>query len=399
MAIQENVRKRQSECERAIQSVNNSEMAFCKFLSANDSGETGGHQVGILVSMTAKEILFTDSLENEHIKKRLVKINWDGQLTTNSTFTWYKSKNELRITRFGRGFELLNPERTGSLFVFTKQDDEDYTGFFLDTEEDINGFLGAFGMAPTETNSLIKKKKIKDDLYEEHQAKIELVAKELIERYKGFPSTKEMAYAAHKLSNSLYGEKLTIKNPDKQLINWTNEEYLLFRTVEFIEYGELIKNGFSSMENFIGVANTILNRRKSRAGKSLENHLERIFDYHGLRYTAQARTEKKKTPDFIFPSIEDYHNFNFPADKLTSLAAKTTCKDRWRQIITEAERIPIHHLCTLQQGISEAQMNEMEGENVILVVPKPYISSYPKKKRDKIWTVSRFIDYVKEKEK
>ena len=110
MSIQENVRKRQSECDRAIQSVNNSEMAFCKFLSANDSGEPGGHQVGILVSMTAKEILFTDSFENEYIKKRLVKINWDDQLTTNSTFTWYKSKNELRITRFGRGFELLNPE-------------------------------------------------------------------------------------------------------------------------------------------------------------------------------------------------------------------------------------------------------------------------------------------------
>lgn len=88
----------------------------------------------------------------------------------------------------------------------------------------------------------------------------------------------------------------------------------------------------------------------------------------------------------------------FPADKLISLAAKTTCKDRWRQVITEADRIPIHYLCTLQQGVSEAQMDEMQSENVILVVPKPYISAYPKNKRDRIWTLKKFIDFVKEKE-
>lgn len=35
---------------QAIQSVLNSQMAFCKFLSANDTGLTGAHQVGILCS-------------------------------------------------------------------------------------------------------------------------------------------------------------------------------------------------------------------------------------------------------------------------------------------------------------------------------------------------------------
>ena len=43
-------------------------------------------------------------------------------------------------------------------------------------------------------------------------------------------------------------------------------------------------------------------------------------------------------------------------------------------------------------------MDEMESENVILVVPKPYISAYPKSKRDRIWTLKKFIDFVKEKE-
>lgn len=126
--------------------------------------------------------------------------------------------------------------------------------------------------------------------------------------------------------------------------------------------------------------------------------MEALFDGNSLEYTSQAVTELNKKPDFIFPSEEKYHNFEFPAELLISLAAKTTCKDRWRQVISEAARIPVHHLCTLQQGISEAQLKEMESENVVLVVPKQYISTYPPAWREKIWTLNKFIDFVREKE-
>ena len=44
------------------------------------------------------------------------------------------------------------------------------------------------------------------------------------------------------------------------------------------------------------------------------------------------------------------------------------------------------------------QLKEMEEENVILVVPKEYISSYPKPFQDKIWTLEKFIEYVRGKE-
>ena len=85
---------------------------------------------------------------------------------------------------------------------------------------------------------------------------------------------------------------------------------------------------------------------------------------------------------------------------LISLAAKTTCKDRWRQVITEADRLrdKPKYLCTLQQGISPAQMDEMQAENVVLVVPKPYITTYPRDRQDRIWTLSKFLGYVREVE-
>ena len=56
------------------------------------------------------------------------------------------------------------------------------------------------------------------------------------------------------------------------------------------------------------------------------------------------------------------------------------------------------YLCTLQQGSSPAQMDEMQAENVILVVPKPYIRFYPSDRQSWIWTMRRFIEYIKEKE-
>jgi hypothetical protein len=154
------------------------------------------------------------------------------------------------------------------------------------------------------------------------------------------------------------------------------------------------------VDEFVMMANKVLNRRKSRAGKSLEHHLAAIFDGNDIRYTAQAVTEGNKRPDFIFPSEEDYHNAEFSIEKLCSLAAKTTCKDRWRQVLNEADRFTGRnkYLCTMQQGISAAQMDEMAAEKVILVVPKDYIKTYPEDRRDRIWTISKFVEYVREME-
>ena len=90
--------------ERAIQSVLDSEMGFCKFLSANDTGATGGHQSGILISKSAIEMMFTEQeLAQSGIPKRTVKIRWQDDFETESSFTYYESKNELRISVFATG--------------------------------------------------------------------------------------------------------------------------------------------------------------------------------------------------------------------------------------------------------------------------------------------------------
>ena len=379
---------------QAINSVLQSEKSFCKFLSANDTGATGGHQSGILISKSAVDMMFTRrELEQDSIPKRTVKINWQNDLETESSFTYYESKNELRITRFGRGFPFLKPEQTGALFVFTQQTTTDYSGFFLETDEEIEEFLDTFGISPTETNSLIDTEKISSETQEK------LAIQEFISSLDvDFPASDIMSAAARTIEEKAYDHReYILTNPDEKIISWTNMEYTLFRALEYARYGDIITKGFRSVDEFVRVANAVLNRRKSRAGKSLEHHLSAIFDGNGIEYSSQAVTEGNKKPDFLFPSQEAYHNYDFPTDHIISLAAKTTCKDRWRQVLNEADRLrdKPKYLCTLQQGISGMQMDEMQAENVILVVPQPYIVTYPKDRRDRIWTLARFVQYVK----
>ena len=148
------------------------------------------------------------------------------------------------------------------------------------------------------------------------------------------------------------------------------------------------------MEEFVAFANSVTNRRKSRAGKSLELQVKQIFDEERVEYSWGKATEDKRTPDFIFPSIEHYHNASWPASKLRMLAAKTTCKDRWRQVLNEAGRIGEKHLLTLQEGVSIPQYREMKSEGVILVVPRLLQGKYPTEIRDELLTLEEFLGSV-----
>lgn len=381
---------------QAIQTAMSGQLTFTKFLAANDTGLTGGHQAGIYISKPSVPILFDEPGVKGQNKEKWVKVKWQDDFETDTRFIYYGqgTRNEYRITNFGKGFPFLRAEYTGALFVITKIDNENYKGYVLNTEDEINEFLSAFGLTPAETNRLIELSRTDASLRE--QAAIDRFISGLTV---DFPSSDVMSSAARAISYAaVLNKTITMTDPDKAILQWTDQEYKLFRALEQARYGDMVARGFSTVDDFVALANQVLNRRKSRAGKSLEHHLAAIFNENHIRFTAQAVTEGNKRPDFIFPSEEAYHDFSFPVSRLTSLAAKTTCKDRWRQILNEADRLRDgrKYLCTLQQGISSMQMDEMEAEKVTLVVPKAYISTYPRDKQDRIWSLHTFVDHVKE---
>ena len=379
---------------KAINAVSISQVAFCKFISANDAGATGAHQEGFYMPKNSIPLMFDSPGKKGENKEHFVRIYWQDSFFTESRFIYYgkSTRNEYRLTRFGRGFPLLKEDNVGDLFILCRMDQDEYYGYVLCSDEDTEDFFAAFNLSPEQTNRLIEK-----ELQYNPESALRQLFDDFIKQYISFPQTTVMAEYARDCFNKAYsvGIKLINEKPDNILLKWIDSEYELFKAFEIKLYSERIKTPFHDVDELITFSNTILNRRKSRAGKSLEHHLSVIFNIVGLRYETQVVTEENKKPDFIFPGKYSYHDINYPNEKLVSLAAKTTCKDRWRQILNEADRIPVKHLFTLQQGISKNQLNEMYTNKVCLVVPDPYLTSFDKSFRERILTLSKFNGYVK----
>lgn len=124
-----------------------------------------------------------------------------------------------------------------------------------------------------------------------------------------------------------------------------------------------------------------------------------MFIEHGLVFEKGCRrnvTENNSKPDILFPSFSAYHEQEYPQDKLVFLAAKTTCKDRWRQVLAEAARIPKKYLITLQPLISTNQLEKMRYHQLQLVIPSPILSLYSPDSQDFLMPLYEFIDVVKD---
>jgi hypothetical protein len=192
-------------------------------------------------------------------------------------------------------------------------------------------------------------------------------------------------------------------DPDAALLAWVDFEERLFMTLEKHIVGERLKYGFMAggepdVDGFVRYSLSVQNRRKSRAGSSFANHIEAILKAHDLHYKREATTEKRAGPDFLFPGEREYHDTDFPAARLTMLGAKTSCKDRWRQVLAEADRIDAKHLVTLEPGISRVQTAEMKRAGLQLVLPVGLHGTYFPDQRAELQDVRTFLDLVKSRQ-
>ncbi|PIJ52124.1 restriction endonuclease [Erwinia sp. OLTSP20] len=222
---------------------------------------------------------------------------------------------------------------------------------------------------------------------------------QMLDKFNGsFPKTIEFSSYARSTVRDLSSKD----DPDVALFVWMEREEILFRTLEKYLLGEKLRSltqaGIEDTEPFIKLVQSALQRRKSRAGSALENHLEQVFSDHGVTYTRTGVTENNLKPDFIFPGISHYHDSEFSHARLTMLASKSTCKDRWRQILNEAARIPNKHLLTLEPSISENQTNEMKSEQVQLVIPQGLHSSYTMAQQTWLMNIAGFIDLTRHRQ-
>ena len=212
-----------------------------------------------------------------------------------------------------------------------------------------------------------------------------------------FPRTAEFS----KLARLTRPEVRAEDDPDSALVEWLSHEEALFRRLERrivasrLEEGFVDRKGVTDVDGFIRFSLSVQNRRKSRMGQSLEHHIEAVFRAHAILYVRGAVTENNQRPDFLFPSEETYRKAETGHTCLTMLGAKSTCKDRWRQILAEAAKIPRKHLVTLEPGISDAQTTQMANSDLQLVVPRSIQGSYTDRQQDWLWDLEEFIRDVK----
>ena len=219
----------------------------------------------------------------------------------------------------------------------------------------------------------------------------------IIERFgTTFPTTAEFSALARYSLPDVRPED----DPDAALLAWLSHEEALFRRLERRVVSTRLEEGFvdeggTDVDGFIRFSLSVQNRRKSRMGYSLENHLETVFLTFGVAYDRGAVTENNHKPDFLFPGAAAYRAASsVGATGLTMLGAKSTCKDRWRQVLAEAAKISRKHLLTLEPGISETQTTQMDASFLQLVVPQSIQDSYTTGQQEWLWTLREFIRHL-----
>jgi hypothetical protein len=191
-----------------------------------------------------------------------------------------------------------------------------------------------------------------------------------------------------------------VRNPDGTLMAWMEREEVLFRTLEKHVIADRLTRGFQDdVEGFLEFSKSVQNRRKSRVGFALENHIETILGASQILYSRAAPTENRARPDFLFPSVTHYRDERFNPALLTMLGVKSTCKDRWRQVLAEAARIPRKHLLTLETAISGNQTAEMQANDLSLVVPRSLHETYSDSQRDWLLDLESFITLLLERQR
>ena len=214
-----------------------------------------------------------------------------------------------------------------------------------------------------------------------------------------FPTTSVLSGLAR---SSLRGVNAA-DDPDDALLLWVEREEQLFRRLERRVVAERITQGFSlpdgaDVDGFLAFSLSVQNRRKSRAGASLEHHLAAVFETHQIRFAHGVETENRNRPDFLFPGQAEYRDITFPSARLTMLGSKSTLKDRWRQVLSEAVKIEQKHLFTLEPGVSEYQTDEMRAKLLQLVVPRKLHQTYRPSQQAWLMDLSSFIALVRDRQ-
>jgi len=388
-----------------------SESLYVKKLSLNDRDWArlpNKHQAGIYVPPAERDSGFfpplaskaRDQADAAEIREAYFEIEWPtvGE-TKRARLVNYTSKGaETHMTGLPKPpFRDASP---ASLLVVGRADGR-YRAIVVDSESDEYDVAhDALSLAPDFRSGIFATTVVRREREEKAVSFIEEVIKaffdgtfpELASRYGAMPTTAELAAAAR--TRYLSENGLTSLNPyamekpgDALRAISRGLEYEIFKDYQIkarsIDLARMILGddpAKASLEkalravvlDFPKIDALLLSaaqQRKSRAGYSFEHHIEAMLSDGAVPFEKQVVLEAKKRPDFILPSKALYADPARHHDEALVLSAKTTLRERWKQVGGEMRDCDLY-LATVDESIAGNAIVDMASQGIRLVVPE-----------------------------
>jgi len=188
----------------------------------------------------------------------------------------------------------------------------------------------------------------------------------------------QMAYLQEQSLDNL--DPFLIPNPGDAIMKISRDvEFALYKQVErrhraadvlriVTEEADLVTaivKGFPQLDaTFLSASQ----HRKSRGGLSFEYHIGRMMTDGKIPFEAQKITGGRR-PDFILPSLKVLSSPNRGGDEALIISAKTTLRERWKQVALEKFNCSLF-LATVDDRVSSDAIDDMQKHGIHMVVPE-----------------------------
>ncbi|MFT4409249.1 type II restriction endonuclease [Stenotrophomonas muris] len=389
--------------------VNRSGKLFLKKLSRNDASwanEGGGHQYGFYVPRAVRESDFFPELHARedipHILEADCPSFWPqtGEVRSDSGIKYYSNKgSECHFTRIpAELFAGLNPaswllggtleEPEGDAYHwFMVIDSASTEAEMLESRLDIqaNFHFDLFDPSKFKRASAIESDEAAELISEIDAAIKTGTVETLVAKYSKLPDPLVLANEARldflRSVRSKTFNPWDIKKPGDALMRVSRDiEFSIYRRHELrmraVEVARVLaqhdRSATAAVRGFASLNSIFLSasqQRKSRAGKSFETHLAAMLQAGGVRFEAQAILGQRR-PDFVLPdqatvALDTQRRYEDAA----ILSAKTTLRERWKQITHERFNCAIF-LATVDDRVSKEALADLQKAKITLVVPE-----------------------------
>lgn len=388
---------------------------FVKKLSRNDTSwadDSGKHQAGFYIPREVREsgffpALIADNPDKPHIFRAPCPSFWPqtGEIKPSNMRHYSNKGPETHFTTIPH--EIFRGLHPGSLLVCGRlrepiAETAHYWFLVLDSESEESELFETALELPSdfrfglfEPDAINDASRFEADQLEELIGKIDHALRtgtldQFIKDVSALPSPNDLAAQAKAEYLRSTGEPdldpFRLDAPGDAIMRISRDvEYAIFRRYELRRraaevvrilaeqkrgVADAVVRGFPALDAIFLSASQ---QRKTRAGRSFEFHIASVLTDGRIQFAEQAVTGGRR-PDFVLPDRRTLQSIARTNSEAAVIAAKTTLRDRWKGLSSEALRCSVY-LATVDDRVMSPVINELAQEGITLVVPESLKSS------------------------